>query len=165
MDIHEQHERKAREFLARSPFCYRNLSKEEVDVFIKAMTHDSFSNEFPECKSNERLEFLGDAILEFVACEHIFLNTDIEEGPMTDAKQKIVSNHSISESVLNSAIGLDDVIKVGKGHVDPITKSPIINETIRSDTFEAILGAIYLLRGIDDVRNVVNQILLADTRI
>lgn len=165
MDIHERHERKVREFLARPPFSYRNLSKEEVEVFMTALTHDSFSNEFPEYKDNERLEFLGDAILEFVACEHIFLNTDIQEGPMTDAKQKIVSNRSISEAVLDSEIGLDAVVRVGKGHMDPVTKHPIINETIRSDAFEAVIGAIYILRGIDDVRKVVNQILLADTRI
>lgn len=155
-----------REFLAKPPFSYRNISNEDLDIFSTALIHDSYSNEMQGVSNYERLEFLGDAVLEFVACEHIFKNTDLNEGKMTDAKQNIVRNHSISEAVLASGLGLDTLMLVGGGHVDPVTKRPIINETMRSDAFEALLAAIYLSRGINDVRKIVQHVLiLSQTRI
>lgn len=166
MDVLKQHERQIREFLARPPFNYRNLSYEEIDIFSTALIHDSYSNETQGVSNYERLEFLGDAVLEFVACEHIFKNTDLNEGKMTDAKQNIVSNHIISEAVLASNLGLDGLMLVGGGHVDVITKRPIINETMRSDAFEALLAAIYLVKGINDVRKIVQHVLIpSQTRI
>lgn len=166
MDVLKQHERQIREFLARPPFNYRNLSYEEIDIFSTALIHDSYSNETQGISNYERLEFLGDAVLEFVACEHIFKNTDLNEGKMTDAKQNIVSNHIISEAVLASNLGLDGLMLVGGGHVDVVTKRPIINETMRSDAFEALLAAIYLVKGINDVRKIVQHVLIpSQTRI
>lgn len=166
MDVFKRHKRQIREFLAKPPFNYRDLSKEDIDIFSTALVHDSYSNELEGVSNNERLEFLGDAVLEFIACEHIFKNTDLNEGKMTDAKQDIVSNHSISESVLVSDIGLDALILVGGGHVDPVTKRPIINETMRSDAFEALLAAIYLVKGIEHARSIVQHVLVpSQTRI
>lgn len=166
MDVFKRHKRQIREFLAKPPFNYRDLSKEDMDIFSTALVHDSYSNELEGVSNNERLEFLGDAVLEFIACEHIFKNTDLNEGKMTDAKQDIVSNHSISESVLVSDIGLDALILVGGGHVDPVTKRPIINETMRSDAFEALLAAIYLVKGIEHARSIVQHVLVpSQTRI
>jgi ribonuclease-3 len=166
VDVLKQHERQIREFLARPPFNYRNLSYEEIDIFSTALIHDSYSNETQGVSNYERLEFLGDAVLEFVACEHIFKNTDLNEGKMTDAKQNIVSNHIISEAVLASNLGLDGLMLVGGGHVDVVTKRPIINETMRSDAFEALLAAIYLVKGINDVRKIVQHVLIpSQTRI
>lgn len=154
-----------REFLARSPFGYRELSDEEMHLFSAALIHDSFSNEHGIPKNYERLEFLGDAVLEFVACEHIYRNTDSKEGAMTENKQKIVCNNSISEAVLASGINLDGVILTGKGHTDPVTGRSEINETMRSDAFEALLGTIYLTKGMDEVRRVVREILIVHARI
>lgn len=166
MDVFKRHKRQIREFLAKPPFNYRDLSKEDIDIFSTALVHDSYSNELEGVSNNERLEFLGDAVLEFIACEHIFKNTDLNEGKMTDAKQDIVSNHSISEAVLVSDIGLDALILVGGGHVDPVTKRPIINETMRSDAFEALLAAIYLVKGIEHARSIVQHVLVpSQTRI
>ena len=149
-----------REFLARPPFNYRNISNEDLDIFSTALIHDSYSNEVHDVSNYERLEFLGDAVLEFLACEHIFKNTDLNEGKMTDAKQDIVSNHSISEAVIASGLGLDQLMLVGGGHVDPVTKRPIINETMRSDAFEALLAAIYLVKGIKDAYKIVQHVLI-----
>lgn len=166
MDDLEQHKRRMREFLAKPPFSYRDISNEDLDIFSTALIHDSYSNEMQDVSNYERLEFLGDAVLEFVACEHIFKNTNFNEGKMTDAKQNIVSNHSISEAVLASGLGLDGLMLVGGGHVDPVTKRPIINETMRSDAFEALLAAIYLYRGINDARKIVQHVLISSqTRI
>lgn len=166
MDVLKRHKRQVREFLARPPFRYRDLSKEEIDIFSTALVHDSYSNEVQGVSNYERLEFLGDAVLEFVACEHIFKNTDLKEGKMTDEKQDIVSNHDISEALLVSDIGFDALMLVGGGHVDPVTKRPIINETMRADAFEALLAAIYLIKGINHARTIVQYVLIpSQTRI
>ncbi len=165
VDILERHRRTVREFLAGPPFGYRDLSDEELHLFSMALVHDSFSNEHGIPENNERLEFLGDAVLEFVACEHIYLNTDFNEGAMTENKQKIVCNSAISEAVLASGINLDGVILTGNGHTDSVTGRPEINETMRSDAFEAMLGAIYLTKGTDEVRRVVRQILIVHAHI
>ena len=165
MDILERHRRTVREFLARPPFGYRNLSDEELDLFSAATIHDSFSNENNLASNYERLEFLGDAVLEFSACRHIYENTDFTEGDMTVEKQKIVCNSSISEKVLESGINLDEVIITGKGHADPVTGDPEINETMRSDAFEALLAAVYLTKGIEEAERIVNAVLISQTRI
>ncbi|HKM13398.1 MAG TPA: ribonuclease III domain-containing protein [Candidatus Methanomethylophilaceae archaeon] len=166
MDVSKRHKRQIREYLAKPPFNYRDLSKEEINIFSTALVHDSYSNEIEGVSNYERLEFLGDAVLEFIACEHIFKNTDLSEGKMTNAKQDIVSNHIISEAVLVSDIEFDALMLVGGGHVDPVTKRPIINETMRSDAFEALLAAIYLVKGIDHARKIVRHVLIpSQTRI
>jgi len=161
VDTFEQHKRATRELLAKPPFGYRNIPEEDIGLFASALVHDSYSNEAGGIRNNERLEFLGDAVLEFVACEHIYRNTDMTEGGMTDMKQDIVRNRSISDAVLASGIGLDDVMLVGGGHLDPATKRPIVNENMRADAFEAMLAAVYLIYGMDDVRRIVRDVLVA----
>jgi len=165
VDILERHRRAAREFLARPPFGYRNLSEEELNLFSAATIHDSFSNEHNLKSNYERLEFLGDAVLEFSACKHIYENTDFTEGDMTAEKQKIVCNNSISRAVLESGLNLDEVIVTGKGHTDPVTGECEINETMRSDAFEAVLGAVCLTKGIEEAERIVTAILINQTRI
>ncbi len=165
VDILERHRRTVREFLARPPFGYRHLSEEELNLFSAATIHDSFSNENNIDSDYERLEFLGDAVLELSACKHIYANTDFTEGDMTVEKQKIVCNSSISDAVLKSGINLDEVIVTGKGHADPVTGNCEINETMRSDAFEAILGAVYLTKGIEEAERIVTAVLINQTRI
>lgn len=166
MEVLEQHKRATRELLAKPPFSYRNIPDGDLELFASALVHDSYSNEVGDLQNNERLEFLGDAVLEFVACERIYRGTDLTEGRMTDLKQNIVRNHNISEAVLAYGLGLDDVMLVGGGHTDPLTKRPIVNENMRADAFEALLAAIYLTYGMDDVRKVVQDVLVAyQTRI
>lgn len=155
-------ERRLREFLARPPIGIRGLSDEELSIFMTAFTHDSYSNELDQqyassglqkrAESYERLEFLGDAILEFLVCERVFHNTEDNEGNMTLFKQDRVANAKISERIINSGLNMDDMIKVSKG--------TDIVENIRADCFEALLAAIYLTRGLDDVRRVVDEIIL-----
>lgn len=155
-------ERKFREFLAKPPICLRGLSKDEIGIFMTAFMHDSYSNELDQqyaseglqkhAESYERLEFLGDAILEFLVCERVFHNTEDNEGNMTLFKQDRVANSKISERVINSGLDLDSMIKVSKGTE--------IVENIRADCFEAFLAAIYLTRGLDEVRRIVDCIIL-----
>ncbi|MBO4357715.1 MAG: hypothetical protein J5813_06080 [Candidatus Methanomethylophilaceae archaeon] len=157
-------EKSVREFLARSPFCFRGLDQVQLALFCEALTHDSFSNEAADMDpprkvpSYERLEFLGDAVLEFLVCEHVYKDTDISEGPMTDYKQDKVANHMLSQRLIEKGIDLDSIMRVGHGHIKGGKKS--IEENMRADCFEALVAAIYLSYGLDEARRVVREIVL-----
>ena len=161
MDDITHHERTVREFMARRPFSRRNLSDEEVKLFCSALTHDSYTDEATKlqppriAESYERLEFLGDAVVELLACEHVYRDTDLKEGRMTDYKQSIVSNEDISLKVQRYGLDIDSAMLVGHGHRVPNG----ISEKMRADAFEAIIGAIYILYGLEDARKVVEEVL------
>ncbi len=161
MDDITHHERTVREFMARRPFSRRNLSDDEVKLFCSALTHDSYTDEATKlqppriAESYERLEFLGDAVVELLACEHVYRDTDLKEGRMTDYKQSIVSNEEISSKVQRYGLDIDSAMLVGHGHRVPNG----ISEKMRADAFEAIIGAIYILYGLEDARKVVEEVL------
>ncbi len=163
MDDIERHRKDVREFMARPPFNKKGLSESELSLLCTAFTHDSYSSEalnLPEPKvleSYERLEFLGDSILEFIACEHIYLNSDLKEGRMTDFKQEIVANRKISEKIIQKGLDMDGVMLVGHGHRNGRTN--IIEENMRADAFEALIGAIYILYGMDEAKRIVKEVL------
>lgn len=153
-----------REFLARPPFGLRNIKGDELALFCAALTHDSYSNEAADMdpprkvESYERLEFLGDAVLEFLVCEHVYKDTDLTEGPMTDFKQDKVANHMISERILEKGIDIDGTMRVGNGHKGPQGKS--VAENMRADCFEAIVAAVYLSYGLEEARRIVRETML-----
>ena len=157
-------EMSVREFLARPPFCFRKLSEQQLSLFCTALTHDSYSHEAADMdpprkvESYERLEFLGDSILEFVVCEHVYLDTEVSEGPMTDYKQDKVANHMLSQRILDKGVGIDSVMRVGNGHVRGHSKA--IEENMRADCFEALIAAVYLSFGMDEARRVVREVVL-----
>ena len=157
-------EKSVREFLAREPFCLRKVSEENLALFCTALTHDSYSNEALDMdpprhvEPYERLEFLGDAILEFLVCEHVYKDTDISEGPMTDYKQDKVANNMLSKRILEKGVDIDSVMRVGKGHQKGQTK--MVNENMRADCFEALIAAVYLSYGLDEARRVVRSVVL-----
>ena len=157
-------EMRIREFLAAPPFGRRNISEKEIELFGTALTHDSYSNEEHsrgrEVISNERLEFLGDAVMELIVCEYIYSNTGLKEGAMTDFKKDTVCNMNLSNRIRRSGIDIDDSLLVGEGQKDKRTGSNIIKDSMRADAFEAVLGAIYLLYGMDEARRIVNEIFL-----
>ena len=161
MDDIEQHRRTVRAFMSRRPFGKRDLTDREVATFCAALTHDSYTDEakklqpprFVECY--ERLEFLGDAVVELLACEHVFLDTECMEGEMTDYKKSIVANEEISKKVLNYGLDIDSAMLVGHGHRNPNG----ISEKMRADAFEALIGAVYLIYGMDEARRIVREVL------
>ena len=106
-------------------------------------------------ESYERLEFLGDAVVELLACEHVYRDTDLMEGKMTDYKQSIVGNDEISEKVLAYGLDIDSVMLVGHGHRVPGG----ISVKMRADAFEALIGAVYLIYGMDEARRIVREVL------
>lgn len=158
--MESEFEMSVRQFLARPPFLLRNLSPEHLALFCDALTHDSYSNE-KGCGSYERLEFLGDAVLEFLVCENVYLATDLKEGAMTDYKQDKVANHMLSARILSYGLDIDGIMRVGGGHRGPDGRA-IVEENMRADSFEALMAAVYLSRGMDEVRRIVTDVILGD---
>lgn len=153
-------EMSVRTMLARPPFRLRDVPSDALALYCRALTHDSYSNEHGG-PSYERLEFLGDAILELIVCESVYLDTDLEEGAMTDFKQDKVANSRISDRVLARGPDIDGNLRVGGGHLDAAGR-PVVEECMRADCFEALLAATYLSYGMDEARRVVREVILSD---
>ena len=118
----------------------------------KALTHSSNRNDLG--LSNERLEFLGDAILGMVVSEYLFQEyPDDPEGILTAIKSVVVSSRSLSQH--SRALGLDQFLSVGRG----MSEAKRLPNSVVANVFEAIVAAIYLDRGIDAVREFVLRIL------
>lgn len=134
-------------------FKNKNLLKE-------AITHRSYINEDPKwsAKHNERLEFLGDAVLELVVTENLFLalpNND--EGELTLYRSALV-NYKILGTIASN-LGLDEAIKMSKGEAKESLKSRG-RETILANAIEAVLGAIYLDKGYDVSKKFVERFVM-----
>ncbi len=127
------------------------ISIKDKKRMTTAFTHTSYANEH-HVESYERLEFLGDAILEAIISEYFYLNTDLKEGDMTKKRASFVCEHALATYA--KEIGLNKYILVGHGQVDNV------NETIIADVFESVLGAIYLEFGFEIARNYCNAIIL-----
>lgn len=108
-------------------------------LLITALTHSSYAHENSGCEDNEKLEFLGDAILNFLIAKQLF-EKGRSEGEMTKRRSKIVSRVPLKEAVLN--LDLLSVARFGKG-----TDENALSDKSVSDIFEAILAAIYLDSG------------------
>lgn len=114
-----------------------------------ALTHSSYANEH-RVESNERLEFLGDAVIEFVITEILYSEFREAEGDMSKMRALIVSEKPLSEAV--TKLGLDKFLIKGVGESKNTTES----KAIKCDLFEAISGAIYLDGGIEEVKKFFN---------
>lgn len=111
---------------------------ENKELLEEALTHSSYSNEH-DCKNYERLEFLGDAILQAITSEYFFCNTEDKEGVMSKKRASYVCENALA--FYAKQIGIDKHIKVGKGQINNI------NDTIIADCFESVLGVIFLDKG------------------
>ena len=116
---------------------------------ITALTHKSYAHEKKMSgveSYNERLEFLGDAILEHIISNKLFnVSPSIKEGEMTKKRARIVCEESLSGVIKKD--GLDKYIKLGKCELNTNGRN---NNAILGDMFEAILGAIYIDGGFDE---------------
>lgn len=158
--MESEFEMDVRQFLARPPFRFRNVPQDGLALFCAALTHDSYSNERGG-ESYERLEFLGDAILEFVVCDHVYRDTGLTEGDMTDYKQDKVANRMISERILRHGPDIDGILRVGGGHRAP-DGSAVVEENMRADSFEALVAAVYLTYGMGEAERVIGETVLRD---
>ena len=128
-----------------------NIKLKNKKLLSIALTHSSYANEHKGCENYERLEFLGDAVLEVVSSEY-FLHTDYKEGEMTKLRANYVCEKALATYARE--IGIDKEIKLGHGQVHNL------NDTIIADVFEAVVGAIYLDQGFDVVKDYIDKIII-----
>ncbi len=130
------------------------------EVFKTAFTHRSYLNEHPsyDLPSNERLEFLGDAVLQLISSEYLYNNYPNSEGDLTNFRSALVCTESLAEEA--ERLGLGDYLLLSKGEESSGGRE---REYILANTFEAVLGAIFLQEGINVCREFVSKELLYKT--
>jgi len=123
-----------------------------IEYFAKALTHKSYIDVNPSfSKSNERLEFLGDSILGFVVAENLFVNfPDKDEGFLTKYRAGIVDKPALFKAA--EKIGLLDFVLFDRRFVKGSDEGL---KTISADCMEAIIGAIYIDRGFEEVKKFI----------
>jgi ribonuclease-3 len=122
------------------------LSFNNIDLLVEALTHRSYLNENKAAGShNERLEFLGDAVLE-LASTHFLFNKfpNKPEGDLTAYRASLVNTVSLAESA--KLLGLNDMLQLSKGEAKDTGRA---RDIILANAFEAVLGAVYLDQGYD----------------
>jgi len=134
-------------------------SFKDKGLFDHALTHRSWVNEHKgERTSNERLEFLGDAILEFVVSREIYNQfPGKEEGYLTALRANLVNTVALAEFA--KKLDLGSVLYLSKGEEDSGGR---INTSLLADTVEAIIGAIFIDRGIHDAEDFIKENLMSD---
>jgi ribonuclease-3 len=129
------------------------ISFHNLDLLDRALTHSSYANENQSHfgQHNERLEFLGDAILDFAVGEYLFLHfPDMPEGELSKARASVVSETPLAEC--SASFELGQYLRMGHGEVLSGGRS---RASILADAFEAIVGAIYLDSSYDEARRFI----------
>jgi len=127
------------------------------ELIIKALTHSSYANE-KDVDSNERLELLGDSVLDVVVIQELLeLFPHHSEGRITIKKQKLVSNKNLAK--ISKTLQLNTKVILGKGQ-----KSNKVHDrkSTAANTLEAVIGAIYVDGGIEGARNFIKYIYSGD---
>lgn len=128
-----------------------NITIKNKELLEVALTHSSYSNEH-DCVNYERLEFLGDAVLQNIVSEYFYLNTLEKEGAMSKLRASYVCEAALA--IYSKEIGIDKCIRVGKGQIDNI------NDTIVADCFESVLGVIFLDQGFEVAKKYIYEVVI-----
>ena len=125
-----------------------------IELLVTALTHRSYVNEHRKSvhEHNERLEFLGDAVLELAVTEYLFTNFSEPEGILTAWRAALVRTESIGSA--GDALGYGPLIRMSKGEKNGSDRAHL---QILANAFEAVIGAIYLERGFDDARDFIHK--------
>lgn len=125
------------------------IKTKQLELYKTAFTHTSYANEEAEV-SYERLEFLGDAVLELIISEYLYKTTDFEEGVMTKMRAHYVNENALYEYAIH--LKMNEDILLGKGEEEQGGK---YRKAILADVFEAFLGALYLDQGLVGVKRFI----------
>lgn len=125
---------------------------QQPELLRRALTHRSFVNEYEDVqRDNERLEFLGDSILDFIVADMLFRRfPEMTEGELTQLRSAMVKTDSLA--LLASEVRLGEFLRIGKGEEHNGGRN---RPNILCRGFEAIIGAMYMDRGLDTVRTFV----------
>lgn len=123
-----------------------NIQFKDLNLLTAAFIHRSYLNEARHIKeSNERLEFLGDSVLSFLTSEYLYKTyPDYPEGTLTNIRSSLVKTKSLAD--IATRLDLGDLLFLSRGEEDSGGRK---NTSLLADTFEALLGAIYLDQGIE----------------
>ncbi|MDD5760467.1 MAG: ribonuclease III [Candidatus Pacebacteria bacterium] len=135
------------------------LKFKNIDLLKQALTHRSFLNEHKEWSRighNERLEFLGDAVLGFIVAECLYNKyPHFQEGELTNLRATLINSNALLE--VATKLDIREYLLVSKGEKRDLEKT---SPYFLADTIEAIIGAIYLDQGIEEARRFVKQHIL-----
>ena len=119
----------------------------------QALTHRSYINESQALSSNERLEFLGDSVLSFLVSDYLYQRfPKFPEGKLTNTRSAVVRSKTLAK--INSSLNVGQYLFMSKGEEDSGGRN---NGSILADTFEAILGAIFLDQGVDSAKKFLEK--------
>jgi ribonuclease-3 len=150
-------------FSLLSPEKFRKIEKligykiRNHSYFVRALLHRSYLEQNSDLDtSNERLEFLGDAVLSIIVAEYLFKKfPDEDEGFLTKVRAKFVNKLALADAA--DSISLSEFLLVGKNLSSIFTQN---SKTIQADAFEAVIGAIYLDKGLDAARYFIKKVLI-----
>jgi ribonuclease-3 len=121
----------------------------DLSLFVASLTHRSASG-----RNNERLEFLGDAVLNLVIAQHLYLAfPDASEGDLSRLRARVVSAEPLAE--VAAAIGLGDELQLGSGE---LKTGGFRRQSILADAFEAVCGAVFLDGGLEAAQGVIHRL-------
>lgn len=131
---------------------------EDIDLLVTAFTHRSYLNEHKKTakEHNERLEFLGDAVLELAVTKHLFENFNEPEGILTNWRSALVRTESIGAAA--KKLGFADFLRLSRGERRGSERA---KDQILANTFEAVIGAIYLDKGYDAAKEFIEKHILS----
>jgi ribonuclease-3 len=133
---------------------------ENKDILLEALTHKSFSNEQndPSARDNERLEFLGDAVLGVVVSHYVFRTfPKLSEGELTRIRSEVVSEKGLA--VIGKGLDLGKFMRLGRGEERSGGRR---KSSLLANTMEALIGAVFIDSGFENVRRVIEN-LFADS--
>lgn len=132
----------------------------DQSLLKRAVMHSSYTNEkhLPKYECNERLEFLGDAVLELVSSEYLFLESPhTPEGELTKVRASMVCEQSLAQCARD--IGLGAYLLLGKGEE---ATGGRLRDSVTSDAMEALIGAVYLDGGLTSAKEFIHRFVLTD---
>lgn len=143
---------------------YQSFAKEKLGfefhdpkLLQTALTHRSYVNEHKSAhEHNERLEFLGDAVLELVSSDFLYRNYNEPEGIMTAVRAALVRTESICEA--GKELGYEPLVRLSKGEAHGTERA---HDSILADCFEAVIGAVYLDQGYEKAREIIAKHILS----
>ena len=131
---------------------------ENIDLLITALTHRSYVNEHKKSvnEHNERLEFLGDAVLELAVTDHLFRNFKEPEGILTSWRAALVRTESIGAT--GDKLGYEPLVRMSRGEKQGSDRA---RQQILANAFEAVIGAIYLEKGYEQAEAFIAENILS----
>ncbi len=134
------------------------VSFHDIELLVTAFTHRSYVNEHKKTVSvhNERLEFLGDAVLELIVTEYLYSKFSEPEGILTNWRSSLVRTESIGAAAAKS--GFEPLLRLSRGEKRGSDRA---REQILANSFEAVIGALYLDQGYDAAKMFITETILS----